>query len=222
MIQALPEYNFSDDGNKFTFWVYKGIPMSQTTYGSDVFICLRHDYIEQLFKDGKTDIRFDVPYNYIPDDFRKLSDKYNGVKKTSFDAKEFIADVEEFRRRAIELQNQFDKVNVNEEEFYAQVDKEVKYTENIISEFRKNFDWVNASDYQIKECKEAVKSLEREIAKAKSKNFSKSIIFDKLAFYYKSGYCLIDTRDESEKLPFISSYQVGNYYLRILRKNITK
>lgn len=44
--EYLPQYNFSDDGNRFTMWMYKGIPFSQhrdSEYGT--FISLRYDYL---------------------------------------------------------------------------------------------------------------------------------------------------------------------------------
>ena len=97
----LPQYDFSDDGNRFTMWMYKGIPFSQhrdSRYGT--FICLRYDYLLTMKKAGLTDITMDAPWKMWSETAAyKLGDKFNGVD--GFELEDLMNTIEEYREGII-------------------------------------------------------------------------------------------------------------------------
>lgn len=93
-----PNHDFTDDGHRFTSYLYKGVvPISYTRGYGEVFLSIRFDVLN--------DIRYE-DYRKFPS--YKYSDKYNGVDENSVDVDDFIyglklayKDIQDFRKENI-------------------------------------------------------------------------------------------------------------------------
>ena len=43
--ERAPQYNFSDDGNYFTGYIYKGVPATYLRYEDEIYLTMRLDYM---------------------------------------------------------------------------------------------------------------------------------------------------------------------------------
>ena len=103
----LPRYDFSDDGIRFTMWIYKGIPFSQhrsSKYGT--FISLRYDYLTTMKKAGLTDLTMDAPWEmWSKTEAYSLGDKFNGIN--NFELEDLMNTIEKYREGIIAVNKQF-------------------------------------------------------------------------------------------------------------------
>lgn len=77
-IKRDPQKDFSDDGNRFRFYNYKGLPISYLKDGEDYYLDLRLDYLGIISKIDKEDY--------------PILNKYNGCKEINME--ELIKDCE--------------------------------------------------------------------------------------------------------------------------------
>lgn len=151
-----PELDFSDDGNRFIGFMYKGLPLTQhrnSEYGT--FLSFRVDYIAH--KKGFT---YD---DYSNTDWYHLCDKYNGVEELP-EIEEIIKDLEVVLAGIKELE---EKVK-NEVPDYSKVIERAKFEKKLAEEtldnFLSKFEWYNCkSDWDLKNAKEYVNGLKRYI-----------------------------------------------------------
>lgn len=90
------DLDFSDDGNHFKGFSYKGLPLSYLKSNGEYYTSLRIDYLEGLNY-----------YDYSNKEWYKLEDEFNGCKEVDVDklvenAEKIIAGVAELRK---ELKN---------------------------------------------------------------------------------------------------------------------
>lgn len=187
--EYLPQYNFSDDGNRFTMWMYKGIPFSQhrdSKYGT--FVSLRYDYLPTLKKAGLTDLTMDAPWEmWNKTEAYKLGDKFNGGIE-GFELEDLMAAIEKYREGIIEVNKQFAEVEVNPEPLKAAIAKEITEVKKILEESKANFDWMNASDYAIERFRRSYKSIENKINTAYDRLESKVSAYELAQQYARKGY----------------------------------
>lgn len=208
----LPQYNFSDDGSRFTMWMYKGIPFSQhrdSRYGT--FIYLRYDYLPTMKKDGLTDITMDAPWEmWSKTEAYKLGNTFNGVD--SFELEDLMNTIEKYREGIIAVNKQFAEVEVNLEPLEKAIANEIAEVKKILEESKANFDWLNASDYAIREFRDSYKITEKKIATAYDDLKTKSKAYDLAQQYARKGYVVFDIQPlEEGKKTF---QQSGDYYLK--------
>lgn len=211
--EYLPQYNFSDDGNRFTMWMYKGIPFSQhrdSKYGT--FISLRYDYLPALKKAGLTDLTMDAPWEmWSKTEAYKLGDEFNGGIE-GFELEDLIDTIEKYREGIIAVNKQFAEVEVNTESLEKAIAKEVAEVKKILEESKANFDWMNASDYAIKEFRGCYKAVEKKIAAAYNELNDKTKAYSLAQQYARKGYVIFDIQplEEDKKL----YEQKGDFYLK--------
>ena len=182
----LPQYNFSDDGSRFTMWMYKGIPFSQhrsSEYGT--FICLRYDYLPTMKEAGLTDLTMDAPWEmWSKTEAYSLGDK----------------------------NKQFAEVSVNVEPLEKAIANEIAKVKKILEESKASFDWMNASDYAVEEFRKSYKGAEKEIATAYNSLNSKAKAYNLAQQYAEKGWVIFNIQPlEEGKKPF---EQNGDYYLK--------
>ena len=209
----LPQYNFSDDGNRFTMWMYKGIPFSQhrdSRYGT--FICLRYDYLPTMKKAGLTDITMDAPWKMWSETAAyKLGDKFNGGID-GFELEDLMNTIEKYREGIIAVNKQFAEVEVNLEPLKKAIANEIVEVKKILEDSKANFDWMNASDYAIEEFRSGYRATEKKIATAYDVLKTKSKAYDHAQQYARKGYVVFDIQPLKEgKKTF---QQDGDYYLK--------
>lgn len=211
--EYLPQYNFSDDGNRFTMWMYKGIPFSQhrdSKYGT--FISLRYDYLPTLKKAGLTDLTMDAPWEmWSKTEAYKLGDKFNGGIE-GFELEDLMKTIEKYREGIIEVNKQFAETSVNIEPLKLTLATEITEAKKILEESKANFDWMNASDYAIKEFRNSYKYTEEKIATAYDALKDKAKAYSLAQQYARKGWVVFDIQPlEEGKKPFEQS---GDYYLK--------
>lgn len=208
----LPQYNFSDDGSRFTMWMYKGIPFSQhrdSRYGT--FIYLRYDYLPTMKKAGLTDITMDAPWKMWSETAAyKLGNKFNGVD--SFELEDLINTIEKYREGIIAVNKQFAEASIDVEPLKKAIANEIAEVKKILEDSKANFDWLNASDYAIKEFRSGYRATEKKIATAYDDLKTKSKAYDLAQQYARKGYVVFDIQPlEEGKKTF---QQSGDYYLK--------
>lgn len=208
----LPQFDFSDDGSRFTMWMYKGIPFSQhrdSRYGT--FICLRYDYLPTMKKAGLTDITMDAPWKMWSETAAyKLGNKFNGVD--SFELEDLMNTIEKYREGIIAVNKQFAEVSIDVEPLKKAIANEIAEVKKTLEDSKANFDWLNASDYAIKEFRDGYKITEKKIATAYDDLKTKSKAYDLAQQYARKGYVVFDIQPlEEGKKTF---QQSGDYYLK--------
>lgn len=207
----LPQYNFSDDGNRFTMWMYKGIPFSQHRSSNGTFICLRYDYLETLKMRGLTDITMDAPWKmWSETETYRLGDKFNGVD--GFGLEDLMNTIEEYREGIIAVNKKFAETSVDVESLKKAIANEIVEVKKILEDSKANFDWMNASDYAIEEFRSGYRATEKKIATAYDVLKTKSKAYDHAQQYARKGYVVFDIQPlEEGKMTF---QQSGDHYLK--------
>ena len=209
--EYLPQYNFSDDGNRFTMWMYKGIPFSQHRSSNGTFISLRYDYLPTMKKAGLTDLTMDAPWEmWSKTEAYSLGDKFNGVD--SFELEDLINTIEKYREGIIAVNKQFAEVEVNLEPLKKAIANEIAEAKKILEDSKANFDWMNASDYAIEEFRSGYRATEKKIATAYDVLKTKTKAYDHAQQYARKGYVVFEILPlEEGKMTF---QQSGDYYLK--------
>lgn len=208
----LPQYNFSDDGSRFTMWMYKGIPFSQhrsSEYGT--FIYLRYDYLPTMKETGLTDLTMDAPWEmWSKTEAYSLGNKFNGVN--DFELEDLMNTIEKYKEGIIAVNKQFAEVSVDVEPLKKAIANEIAEAKKILKESKSSFDWINASDYAIKEFRNGYRATEKKIATAYDVLKDKAKAYNLAQQYARKGYVVFDIQPLKEgKKTF---QQDGDYYLK--------
>ena len=209
----LPQYNFTDDGNRFTMWMYKGIPFSQhrdSEYGT--FICLRYDYLPTMKEAGLTDITMDAPWEvWSKTEAYKLGNKFNGEIE-GFELEDLMNTIEKYREGIIAVNKQFAEVEINLEPLEKAITNEIAEAKKILEDSKANFDWIHASCYAIGEFRSGYKTIEKKIATAYDVLKDKVKAYNLAQQYAEKGYAVFDIQPlEEGKKTF---QQPGDFYLK--------
>lgn len=209
----LPQYNFSDDGSRFTMWMYKGIPFSQhrsSEYGT--FIYLRYDYLPTMKEAGLTDLTMDAPWEmWSKTEAYSLGNKFNG-RIEGFELEDLMNTIEKYREGIVAVNKQFAEVEVNLEPLEKAIANEIIDAKKILEDSKSNFDWLNASDYAIKEFRNGYRATEKKIATAYDVLKDKVKAYNLAQQYARKGYVVFDIQPlKEDKKTF---QQDGDYYLK--------
>ena len=153
-----PEHDFSDDGNRFTGWEYKGLPISQHRSAQcGTFVSFRVDYIAH--RKGFT---YD---DYSKTPWYKLCNKYNGVSELP-EIEEIVKDLEIVVAGIKELEEKVKNEKLDYSKVVERAKLEKKAIEDYINKFKSEFNfWECKSDWSLKKAKEYVQTLSRKIEK---------------------------------------------------------
>ena len=69
------EFDFKDDGNSFTGWSYRGLPITQLRSDGQTYFCFRVDYLNEH---SSVPVKF-TWYDWMQTEGYKMADKWNGV-----------------------------------------------------------------------------------------------------------------------------------------------
>lgn len=143
------DLNFSDDGNYFRGFDYKGLPI--TTLRSNIdgttYLTIRVDYLDNEFT--WEDWRATEEYN--------LEDEFNGVSE--FDLDKLIENCEKIIAKVNELNEKARNEVINMDEVETTKRLEAEMIEATVEYAKENLKWWNLRDYYLKEAKEYIKSL---------------------------------------------------------------
>ncbi|WP_405291913.1 hypothetical protein [Methanobrevibacter sp.] len=151
-----PEHDFSDDGNRFIGFEYKGLPLTQhrdSNYGT--FLSFRVDYIAH--KKGFTyDDYFSTPWYH-------LCDKYNGVSELP-EIEEIVKDLETVIAGIAELEKKVKNETIDLTKVVERAKFEKKLGEETIENFKSKFEWWKCkSDYDLRNARDYLNRLQHEI-----------------------------------------------------------
>lgn len=154
-IELAPQHDFTDDGNRFRGFIYKGMPMTQCRADGECYLTIRVDYLDNDF-DYK---------EWMKTEEFVLEDEFNGVSQ--FDLDKLIENLE----KIIAKVNEMNAAAKNEELDMTPVKEalktEIEYAESVVNEFKSNFKWYDADGYKLRSLVDYLKSEEKEIAHAK-------------------------------------------------------
>lgn len=150
------DLDFSDDGNYFRGFAYKGMPITTLRSGDTTYLSIRVDYLENEFTHKE----------WMQTEEYSLTDKFNGVSE--FDMDELVETVEKIIAKVSEMNEAAKNEIVNVAEIKTALTVEIEYAEQVVENFKKNFKWYEASEYKLKSLVKYLKSEEQEIANAKN------------------------------------------------------
>jgi hypothetical protein len=177
------DLDFTDDGNRFRGFSYKGMPITTLRADNTTYLSIRVGYFENEF----------TYREWMQTEEYKLCDKFNGVSE--FDIDELVENIEAILAKVAEM----NKAAMNEEidmtKAKTALVNEIEYAEQVVENFKNNFKWYEASEYELKRLIDYLKSEEREIKRAKEMDFDtmsrkqKKEIVERLTNY---GYVAIN------------------------------
>lgn len=192
------DLDFTDDGNRFRGFSYKGMPITTLRSDNVTYLCIRVDYLETEF----------TYTEWMKTEEWRLCDKFNGVSE--FDIDELIEILEKVIAKVKEMNVKASEEELDMTEVENTIANEIAYAEEAIKEFKDNFLWYNESHYRLKSLLDYLKYLDRNIEVAKSYNFDSLSIQKKRMFVERLreyGYVCI-AKD--------------NFYIRELKEALNK
>lgn len=154
-IELSPEHDFTDDGNRFRGFIYKGMPMTQCRSEGTCYLAIRVDYLRNNFTFKE----------WMKTEEYKLEDEFNGVSQ--FDLDKLIENLEKIITKVDEMNAAAKAEELNMDLVKEALENEIKYAESVIAEFKTNFKWYEANEYNLKNLVRYLKDEEKEIANAK-------------------------------------------------------
>lgn len=155
------DLDFTDDGNRFRGFSYKGMPITQCRSCGETYLSIRVSYLSNEF----------TYREWMDTKEFALCNEFNGVSEIDLD--KLIENLEKVIAKVKEMNEKASNEVIDTTDMEAKLIEEIKYAESIVEEFKANFKWYDASSYELNSLIKYLKSTEKEIAYAKSIDFSK-------------------------------------------------
>lgn len=160
-IELAPEYDFTDDGNRFRGFIYKGMVMTQWHGDGTCCLSIRTDYQDNQF----------TWKEWMETEEYKLEDKFNGV--SSFDLNELIENLEKIIAKVNEMNEKASKEEIDTSKIEAILYHEIIAREKFIETVKTSIKWWELDEYDLKSARRYFKSLINELDNTKKIDFSK-------------------------------------------------
>lgn len=147
-IDVREDLNFSDDGNRFRGFSYKGMPITQCVSRGECYLSIRVDYLENNF----------TYKEWMQTKEYALCDEFNGVNE--FDIEKLIENLEKVIAKVNEMNS---NCKVDETEIKQGIEivkEEISEIEEAIFEAA-HVSWWRISEYKLKIAANYMRSLER-------------------------------------------------------------
>jgi hypothetical protein len=180
------DLDFSDDGNRFRGFEYRGMPITTLRADGETYLCIRVDYLENSFTWNE----------WAETEEYMLCDEFNGV--SDFDLDELIENLEKVIAKVNEMNAKAKTEDVDTSMVELALVAEVEMAEKAIEDFKANFDWFNSESYVTKRYIDYAKSLQRMVDGIKKLDFNTLGRREKVEFierYEKYGYVKISEND---------------------------
>ena len=200
------ELDFSDDGNRFKGYTYRGMPITTLYSDGMVYCAVRPDYIRYN----------DVPFEmwHETEEYR-LCDKYNGTSEL-IDLDDLANICDRVRAKLEELKAEMDSMDVSKqvEKIHAVLCREKVQLTGFVSK-AESFNWFNSymlgklSDYDMQNVKRYLINVKKELVQVENllKMVEDGTMLKKDAIHYANfasrGFVVVSSRfymDEIEKL----------------------
>ena len=153
------DLDFTDDGNHFKGFSYKGMPITTLRADNTTYLYIHVDYLENEF----------TYEEWMQTEEYKLCNKFNGVSE--FDIDELVENIETILAKVAEMNEAAMNEEIDMTKVKAALANEIEYAEQVVENFKNNFKWYEASEYELKCLIDYLKSEEREIKRAKEMDF---------------------------------------------------
>lgn len=147
-IDVREDLNFSDDGNHFRGFSYKGMPITQCVSRGECYLSIRVDYLENNF----------TYKEWMRTEEYALCDEFNGVNE--FDIEKLIENLEKVIAKVNEMNS---NCKIDETEIKQGIEivkEEISEIEETIFEAA-HVSWWRISEYKLKIAANYMRSLER-------------------------------------------------------------
>lgn len=152
------DLDFSDDGNYFRGFSYKGMPITTLRSGDTTYLSIRVDYLN--YEDG---IKFTYK-DWMKTEERHLEDEFNGVYE--FDMDKLIENLEKIIAKVNEMNEAAEAEVIDTTAIVDALFDEIMMAEKIINDFKANCKWYEIDGYKLKNLVSYMKSAEAEVARA--------------------------------------------------------
>lgn len=150
------DLDFTDDGSRFRGFSYKGLPLTQCVYQGETFLAIRVDYLN--------DNQFTTK-EWMSTEEYKLADEFNGCFE--IDTDKLIENLERIIAKVDELNKAASAEVIDMTEVKIALTNEIKNAEEQVEEFKQNYKWYEANEYELKRLADYTKSEIRNIEIAK-------------------------------------------------------
>lgn len=147
------DLDFSDDGNYFRGFSYKGMPITTLRTDDVTYLCIRPDYLENKF----------TYKDWMKTAECGLCDDFNGVPQ--FDMDVLVENLEKVIAKVEEMNAAAEAEVIDMTEVVDALFNEVVMAENIVNNFKANFKWYDAPSHKLTRLVRYMKSVEEEIAR---------------------------------------------------------
>lgn len=156
------DLDFSDDGNRFRGFEYKGMPITTLRSHDETYLSIRVDYLENK--------SFTHNEWYKTEEY-KLCDEFNGVGEIDLD--KLIENLEKVIAKVNELNEKANNEEINVDEVKKAAKNEIEMAKKVIDDFTKNFKWFlpSVNTYKISSLKNYMTSLLGRIDKLENTDF---------------------------------------------------
>ena len=148
-IELSPEHDFTDDGNRFRGFIYKGLVMTQCRTCGECYLSIRVDYQKNNFTWNE----------WSNTEEYRLCDEFNGVSE--FDIEKLVENLERIIAKVKEMN---DSASVSEddiEEVKSIVRNEISEMKVFLDDIKsRSFEWWNADQYCMKQAAYYIHSIE--------------------------------------------------------------
>lgn len=124
------DLDFSDDGNRFRGFEYKGMPITTLRSHDETYLSIRVDYLENK--------SFTHNEWYKTEEY-KLCDEFNGVDEIDLD--KLIENLEKVIAKVNELNEKANNEEINVDEVKKAAKNEIEMAKKVIVDFTENFKW---------------------------------------------------------------------------------
>lgn len=151
------DLDFSDDGNYFRGFSYKGMPITTLRTDNTTYLCIRPDYLGNL--------KFTYKAWMATEEF-VICDEFNGVSE--FDIEKLIENLEKVIAKVAEMNEAAEAEVIDMTEVVDALFDEVMMAENVINNFKANFKWYEAPSHKLATLIRYMKGVESQIESAKA------------------------------------------------------
>ena len=152
------DLNFSDDGNRFRGFDYKGMPITTLRSDNMTYLSIRVDYLENSFTHKE----------WMDTEEWRLTDEFNGVSEIDLD--KLIENLERVIAKVAEMNNAAESEVIDMTDVKAKADAQIEKMETAIAK-AKEINWWEKPDYELRQIKDYMTFLLRQKEKLENTDF---------------------------------------------------
>ena len=189
------DLNFTDDGNRFRGFDYKGLPITTLRADGYVYCSIRVDYLDNKF----------TYQEWADTEEYKLADEFNG--ECEIDLDKLIENCEKILAKVNEMNERCDAEVLDMTKVVVRLEQEQKMLTQVIEEAKTSVKWWELKQWDMNRVRDAFDSTVKEIARIENTIKGIETLDKKRARYFVKHL---------EKYGYVISN--GGYYVETLKK----